>query len=847
YCEILMHFFIPNDITDTSKKKAILLSGVVAQTYSLMRNLLSPEKPGDKTFEDLVNLLKKHFNPKPSEIVQRFKFNSRNRKSGETVGEYDAELRKLLQDCNYGETLTQMLRRRLVCSINEDRIQRRLLSETDLTFENALKLAQAIESASKNIKDLKVQSTGAFSASCNAQSSQVKVNKVLRSKEQQKQPTSRDCYQCGGKHFPQECRFKNEKCHNCGIKGHINKELPILDVTRSGPNLLGRGWIGELSLTWGPVNQATQSSHKTLQDMLAKHVMVFKEELGTTVKIYIEHNETPRYFKPRSVPYAMKPKVEAGLDCLLKKKIIEPVKFSDWAAPIVSVLKPDSSVRICGDYKLTVNRYPIPKIDDLFAILSEGEQFTKLDMSHVYQQIVLEEDLKKFITSFGVSFAPGTMEGLLLGIPHMAVYLDDILVTGLTELEHLENLEEVLNRLKKAGLKKSSKCTFKAKEVVFLGHKVNATGLPPVKEKVQAIQEAPAPSNVSELKAYLEKTFEASKKLLRSSKVLVHYDEDKELILSCDASPYGIDTALSHHMKDGSDRPIGFVSRTLTVAKRNYSQLDEEGLAIMLGVQRFHNYIYGRHFTICTDHKPLISLFNEMKTVPQVSPRTQRWALTLTYEYIIVYKAGIDHGNADVLSHLKANQEDRVLLLDHMDTAPVTATQHEFSVQNGCVLWGAHIIVPKQGHRAVMEQLHQSHPGITRMKGKMDVEIKRKVQSCETCQGCRKAPVTAPLHPWEWPDKPWRRLHIDYAGPFLGKMFLVIIDAHSKWMNVYPMNTSTLEKLRISFSTYGLPEMVVFDNRTPFVSAEFGNFMNWNGIIHVTSAPYHPSVNGLAE
>uniref|UniRef100_H3B9C4 ribonuclease H n=1 Tax=Latimeria chalumnae TaxID=7897 RepID=H3B9C4_LATCH len=206
------------------------------------------------------------------------------------------------------------------------------------------------------------------------------------------------------------------------------------------------------------------------------------------------------------------------------------------------------------------------------------------------------------------------------GILQVAVYLDDILVTGLTEVEHLENLEEILNRLEKAGLcLKRSKCTFKAKEVVFLGHKVDATGLHPVKEEVQAIQEAPA----TKLKSYLgllndynrflpnlsallmplqlplqkyvkwywgcvqEKAFEASK-----TKGLAHYDEDKELILSCDASPYGIGTVLSHRMKDGLDRPIGFVSRALTVA-----ELDKEGLAVIFGVQKFHNYIYGTRFT----------------------------------------------------------------------------------------------------------------------------------------------------------------------------------------------------------------------------------------------------------
>ena len=98
--------------------------------------------------------MKAHFNPKPSEIVQRWKFNSKNRKPEESVVEYVAELRKLAQDCNFGDTLTVMLRDRLVCGINEDSIQRRLLSEDGLTFESALKKAQAMEAANKDIKEL---------------------------------------------------------------------------------------------------------------------------------------------------------------------------------------------------------------------------------------------------------------------------------------------------------------------------------------------------------------------------------------------------------------------------------------------------------------------------------------------------------------------------------------------------------------------------------------------------------------------------------------------------------------------------------------------------------------------
>lgn len=109
---------------------------------------------------------------------------------------------------------------------------------------------------------------------------------------------------------------------------------------------------------------------------------------------------------------------------------------------------------------------------------------------------------------------------------------------------------------------------------------------------------------------------------MQSSELLVHYDSHKDLILFCDVSPYGVGAVLSYRMPDGQERPIGFVSQTLTAAESNYSQRNKEGLAVMFGIQRFHKYLYGRRFVICTNHKPLLSLFNEMKAVPQMAPHS---------------------------------------------------------------------------------------------------------------------------------------------------------------------------------------------------------------------------------
>ncbi|XP_033760781.1 uncharacterized protein K02A2.6-like [Pecten maximus] len=143
-----------------------------------------------------------------------------------------------------------------------------------------------------------------------------------------------------------------------------------------------------------------------------------------------------------------------------------------------------------------------------------------------------------------------------------------------------------------------------------------------------------------------------------------------------------------------------------------------------------------------------------------------------------------------------------------------------------------------------MKKLARSYiwwPGI-------DMDIESKVQDCQVHGSI---PAVAPLHPWNWPEKPWSRLHVDYAGPFLGHMFLIIVDAYSKWLEVYPTKASTsavtIDKLRECFSTHGLPEMVVSDNGPCFVSEDFAAFMSENGVVHVKTSPHHPSSNGLAK
>ena len=137
--------------------------------------------------------------------------------------------------------------------------------------------------------------------------------------------------------------------------------------------------------------------------------------------------------------------------------------------------------------------------------------------------------------------------------------------------------------------------------------------------------------------------------MLCSATLLVHYDPEKPLILHCDASPYGLGLVLAHTMQDGTERPIAYASRTLSAPERNYSQIEKEGLPVIYSVKKFHQYLFGRHVTIVTDHKPLLGLLSETTPIPvMAAARIQQWALILAaYDYTLLYRSGKSHANAD--------------------------------------------------------------------------------------------------------------------------------------------------------------------------------------------------------
>ena len=208
YVERMEFYFAANGVTDASKQQAILLSTIGAQAYKVLRNLISPSTPTEKSFKELVEAMTKYFYPPLSEIVQRFKFNTRVRKPGESIATYIAELCTLSQYCNFGETLELMLHDRILCGINDAQTQKCLLAEKNLTYAKAREIALALETALQGSKDIQ------------SSMPQDPVHKV--SQQQAASGSSVQCFRCGGtNHKAPQCRFKDSVCSYCNKKGHL--------------------------------------------------------------------------------------------------------------------------------------------------------------------------------------------------------------------------------------------------------------------------------------------------------------------------------------------------------------------------------------------------------------------------------------------------------------------------------------------------------------------------------------------------------------------------------------------------------------------------------------------------
>lgn len=289
------------------------------------------------------------------------------------------------------------------------------------------------------------------------------------------------------------------------------------------------------------------------------------------------------------------------------------------------------------------------------------------------------------------------MDDLTVDLPGVAVYLDDILVSGKDAEDHFQNLRRLLDRLHSKGLRcKKEKCYFAQPQVEYLGHVLTKDGISKG-HKVDAVLKMPAPTDVSSLKSFLgslqfyskflpssfateaeplyrltkkqvdwiwgpteEKAFQKLKQLLLSDQVLTHYNPALPVGIACDASSVGIGATLFHRYPDGSERPIANISKTLSQSQRNYSQIQKEALSIVFATKKFFQYLFGQRFILITDHKPLLAIYGPRKASSGlVANRLARWAMFLNqFDFEIEYRKTKDHQNADALSRLPQGEDE---------------------------------------------------------------------------------------------------------------------------------------------------------------------------------------------
>ena len=442
------------------------------------------------------------------------------------------------------------------------------------------------------------------------------------------------------------------------------------------------------------------------QDVFAKTDF----DLGNFTEI--EHKIDTGDAKPikqhmRRTPVMFAQEEEAHLKKLLDAEVIRP-SCSDWASNPVLIRKRDGSVRWCLDFRslnnVTVKDvFPLPIIEECLDTLAGNVWFSKLDANSAYWQIpIADGDIKKtaFVTKFGLyefvkmpfglCNAPATfsraislvLRGLTWNI--VLAFLDDILVLGKNFKDHLQNLSQVLERLRKYKLKlKPRKCEFFQTKVEFLDRTVSGDGLDMGDSAIQTVVDWPTPASAKDVERFLgyanyhrgfiqdfsktsvplyqvtgkkefvwgeeqETSFRALKKAFTSAPMLSLPDREGMFVLDTDASDFAIGAELSQ-IQDGKERVITFCSYALSSEQRRYCTTRKELLAIVRFTRQFRHYLLGRFFIIRTDHSSLVWLLNFKNPQGQLA----RWIEELGQYYMVVkHRPGAKHGNGDPLSRL---------------------------------------------------------------------------------------------------------------------------------------------------------------------------------------------------
>ncbi|XP_044316714.1 uncharacterized protein LOC123037923 [Drosophila rhopaloa] len=425
-----------------------------------------------------------------------------------------------------------------------------------------------------------------------------------------------------------------------------------------------------------------------------------------------EHQIVMRDEKPLKQRYfpknpAMQQIISDQVDELLRDGRIEPSR-SPHSAPIVLVRKKTGEMRMCVDFRQlnahsVPDAYPLPRIHHILERLRNARYISTLDLKNGYWQIPVAQESRACtaftvpgrglfqwrVMPFGLHSAPATFQRALDSVigpdlePHAFAYLDDIIVTGATREEHMQNLKEVFKRLRNANLRLNrAKCKFFCRSLVYLGHVISEAGIQTDPDKIAAIKGLQPPTNCKELRRCLgvaswyrrfvpnfaaivqpmstllrkgkrwlweepqQLAFEDLKNKLTEAPVLACPDFTRKFQLQTDASDYGLGAVLTQQAEEG-ERVVAYASRRLVKSEENYSATEKECLAIVWAIRKLRCYLEGYRFDVITDHLAL----KWLNTIENPTGRIARWALELQqFQFDVHYRKGNQNVVADALS-----------------------------------------------------------------------------------------------------------------------------------------------------------------------------------------------------